>query len=84
MEPTIITVTETAFDGAKVWYKSRTMVGSIVAVVALAVSALGYDVDAILQTEVADTFMNIAGLAGAVYAIYGRVLATKTLSVRPS
>jgi hypothetical protein len=79
MEPTIITVTETAFDGAKVWYKSRTMVGSIVAVVALA----GYDLDAILQTEVADTFMNIAGLAGAVYAIYGRVLATKTLSVRP-
>lgn len=72
----------TAFAEAKVWYQSRAMLGSLVAVAALAVSALGFDVNAVLQTDIADTLVQITGLVGGVYALFGRVLATKTLSIR--
>jgi hypothetical protein len=58
------------------------MLGSLVAVAALAVSALGFDVNAVLQTDIADTLVQITGLVGGVYALFGRVLATKTLSIR--
>jgi hypothetical protein len=77
MEPQVPTVPP--FTDAKVWYKSRTMVGSIVAVVALALTAAGIDLDGAFQTEIADKILEVAGLGGAVYAMVGRVLATKTL-----
>jgi hypothetical protein len=70
------------FDDAKVWYKSRTMIGSIVAVVALVINASGFNVDAALQSTIADTAVDVGGIIGAVTALYGRILATKVLAVR--
>jgi hypothetical protein len=84
MEPQV-TATSTAlqFDDAKVWYKSRTMIGSIVAVIALLANSFGLSIDATLQTEVADSVLNAAGVGGGILALYGRILATKVLAVRP-
>lgn len=80
MEPTV--QTGLVFDDAKVWYKSRTMIGSIVAVVALVINASGFNVDAALQSDIADTAVSIGGIIGAVTALYGRILATKVLAIR--
>lgn len=70
------------FDDAKVWYKSRTMIGSIVAVAALVINASGFNVDAALQSNIADAAVDVGGIIGAVVALYGRILATKVLTVR--
>lgn len=70
------------FDDGKIWYKSRTMIGSIVAVAALVVNASGFDIDAALQVDIADMAVNIGGIMGAVTALYGRILATQVLAIR--
>lgn len=83
MESTPNTVpTGLVFDDAKVWYKSRTMIGSIVAVAALVINASGFNVDAALQSNIADAAVDVGGIIGAVVALYGRILATKVLTVR--
>ena len=63
----------------KEWWKSRAMIGSIVATVAIVLGAVGFQVDGTLQGEVADKTFDVVAIAGSVFALVGRVLATKQL-----
>ena len=56
----------------KPWYKSKTIWGSIVAVLALAAGAFGYEVGPEAQGEIVTALI---GVVGGGFAIYGRVKA---------
>ena len=59
-------------NGQKPWYKSKTIWGSIVAILALIAGAFGYSVGPEAQAEIVT---GIVGLIGAAFAIYGRIKA---------
>lgn len=75
MDPEVVT----PVDEAKPWYESRTMIGSVVATIAIIANMAGFQIDGLLETEVADTAFQAVALGGVVYALIGRVLATKKL-----
>ena len=56
----------------KPWYKSKTIWGSIVAVLALAAGAFGYEVGPEAQEEIVTA---VIGVVGGALAIYGRIKA---------
>jgi len=56
----------------KPWYKSKTIWGSIVAVLALAAGAFGYEVGPDAQAEIVTSLI---GVVGGAFAIYGRIKA---------
>ncbi len=64
----------------KPWYLSRTIWGSLIAVAAALGSILGISLDQVTQTELADIVVQMAGAAGALVAIYGRLSATEIIS----
>jgi len=64
----------------KPWYLSRTIWGSLIAVAAALGSILGISLDQATQTELADIVVQLAGAAGALVAIYGRLAATEIIS----
>lgn len=64
----------------KPWYHSKTIWGSLIAVAAGLLSGLGYTVDPTSQAELAETIVQLAGSAGALFAIYGRLSATDIIS----
>jgi hypothetical protein len=63
----------------KPWYLSRTIWGSLVSVSAALAATLGIAIDAPSQTAIADAAVQIAGAAGALVAIYGRLAATRII-----
>lgn len=75
----VTTVPAPIFSDSKEWFKSRAMIGSIVAVIAIVLGAVGFEFDGVLQGEVADKTYDAIGLGGTIYALVGRVLATKSL-----
>jgi CDP-diglyceride synthetase len=56
----------------KAWYKSKTIWGAIVAILALVAGAFGYSVGQEAQSEVVAA---IIGVVGGLFAIYGRIKA---------
>jgi len=52
----------------------------VIAVAAGLLSGLGYTVDPTSQAELAETIVQLAGAAGALFAIYGRLSATDIIS----
>lgn len=76
MDQTVVELTE----DTKPWYKSRTMIGSVVATVAIIAGLAGFEIDGALEAEVADTLFESIALGGVVFGLVGRVLATKRLS----
>ncbi|MCB1416684.1 MAG: hypothetical protein M9908_11900 [Phyllobacteriaceae bacterium] len=64
----------------KPWYLSRTIWGSLIAVAAALGSILGISLDQTIQAELADIVVQMAGAAGALVAIYGRLAATEIIS----
>ena len=64
----------------KPWYLSRTIWGSLIAVAAALGSILGISLDQAIQTELVDIVVQLAGAAGALVAIYGRLAATEIIS----
>ena len=64
----------------KPWYLSRTIWGSLIAVAAALGSILGIPLDQATQTQLADIVVQLAGAAGALVAIYGRLAATEIIS----
>lgn len=56
----------------KPWYKSKTIWGSIVAVLALIAGAFGYSVGPEAQEEIVTALI---GIVGGGFAIYGRIKA---------
>ncbi len=64
----------------KPWYTSKTIWGSLIAVSATAGSALGYDVDSQSQNQLADVALQIATVAGSLFAVFGRLSATSAIN----
>lgn len=62
------------------WADARTIWGSLIAVAAALGSILGVSLDQATQTELADIVVQLAGAAGALVAIYGRLAATEIIS----
>jgi hypothetical protein len=60
---------------AKAWYQSRTVWGALVAIAATLLHGFGIDLGSDLQNQLADLAMTLAGAAGGLVAIYGRVKA---------
>ncbi|MCB1386565.1 MAG: hypothetical protein KDJ80_11585 [Nitratireductor sp.] len=64
----------------KPWYLSKTIWGSLVAIAAALASALGVSLDAASQAEITEVIVQLAGAAGALIAIYGRLSATDIIA----
>jgi hypothetical protein len=64
-------------EDVKSWWQSRTIWGSIVGVAATIVSLVFHKtVSAADQSAIVDVILTLIGSAGALYAIYGRIVAT--------
>lgn len=62
-------------DGMKTWYQSKTIWGALIAVAASLAQAGGIEVAADIQAQLADIAVTLAGVAGGLLAIYGRLAA---------
>jgi hypothetical protein len=62
-------------DGVKVWYQSKTVWGGLIAVGASLLQVAGIELGADVKADLADLAVTLAGAAGGLFAIYGRVAA---------
>lgn len=67
-------------ENAKAWYLSRTIWGALIAIAASLGSAFGIVITQADQTAIADIALQVAGTAGALVAIYGRISARRSIS----
>jgi len=65
------------FGGA--WLDAKTIWGSLVAVLAAAGSAFGFQVDAQSQAQLAEAALQLATVAGSLFAVFGRLSATTVI-----
>ena len=63
-------------EDIKTWYQSRTIWGAVIAVAASLAHAGGYNLSAADQGQLADALVSLAGTAGGLMAIWGRMKAT--------
>ena len=64
----------------KIWYKSRTIWGALIAVMASILGGFGFPIDDASQKELTEAAIQLIGALGAVVAIYGRLSATEVIS----
>lgn len=62
-------------DEMKAWYQSKTIWGALIAVGASLLQMAGIDLGADMQADLADIAVTLAGVAGGLFAIYGRIRA---------
>ncbi|MFB9951334.1 hypothetical protein ACFFP0_21005 [Rhizobium puerariae] len=62
-------------DGMKEWYQSKTVWGALVAVGASLLQIAGIELGPDMQADLADIAVTLAGAAGGLLAIYGRISA---------
>jgi len=62
------------------WYKSKTIWGAIITVVAFVLGMLGYDISAEDQSFIINNIIALVGIFGGSLAVYGRIKATKKIS----
>ncbi|KGD85801.1 MULTISPECIES: hypothetical protein [Rhizobium/Agrobacterium group] len=62
-------------DGMKAWYQSKTVWGALIAVGASLLQVAGIELGADMQADLADIAVTLAGAAGGLLAIYGRISA---------
>lgn len=67
-------------NGTKIWWQSKTVWGSIVALLAGVATLAGVKLDATLQDQLVELIVGIANIAGGAIAWYGRVKAEGALS----
>jgi hypothetical protein len=70
-------------NGTKVWWQSKTVWGSIVALLAGVATLAGVKLDATLQDQLAELVVGIVNIVGGAIAWYGRVKAQGALSWTP-
>jgi len=68
------------YNSSKPWWKSKTVIGGLVALVAVILQSTGFDFGMADQQLVTDGILEMVGGAGAVLAVYGRVKATHAIS----
>lgn len=64
----------------KTWYKSRTIWGALIAVIASISSGFGLSIDEESQKQMSEAIIQLIGALGAIVAIYGRLNATEVIS----
>lgn len=64
----------------KSWYMSKTIWGSLVAVLAAAASVFGLDIDPTAQAQLTDAVLQLVTICGALFAIFGRITASTTIA----
>jgi len=62
-------------DGMKFWYQSKTVWGALIAVAASVLQAAGIEIGSDIQTDLVEIAVTLAGAAGGLLAIYGRITA---------
>jgi hypothetical protein len=62
-------------DGMKSWYQSKTVWGAVIAIAASALHMAGIELGSQAQSELVDIAVTLAGAAGGLLAVYGRVVA---------
>ncbi|MDE1159303.1 MAG: hypothetical protein PW791_13740 [Neorhizobium sp.] len=67
-------------DGMKQWYQSKAVWGGVIAVAASLLQLMGYQVSQDLQGDLVDQAVTLAGVAGGLVAIWGRLSATHGIS----
>lgn len=67
-------------EGEKGFWQSKTVWGGIISLAAFAAGWLGYAITAADKAEVVDDITTLIGIAASLFAIYGRVSATKTIA----
>ena len=67
-------------DYAKKWYLSKTVWGALLAVVAPALQLAGIYIDEGTQGELAASIATLAGVAGGLVALFGRISAKSALT----
>jgi hypothetical protein len=63
----------------KYWYQSKTVWGSLIAILASVLHAGGFELDGNAQGDLADGIVALAGAIGGLLALYGRLSADKRL-----
>ena len=67
-------------NGTKPWWQSKTVWGSIIALLAGLATFAGLKLDATLQDQLAELITGAANVAGGLIAWYGRAKAQSALS----
>lgn len=67
-------------NGTKVWWQSKTVWGSIIALLAGVATLAGVKLDATLQDQLAELIVGAANVVGGIVAWYGRAKADSVLS----
>jgi len=63
----------------KYWYQSKTVWGSLIAILASVLQAGGFELDEGSQGNLAEGIVTLAGAIGGLLALYGRLSADKRL-----
>jgi hypothetical protein len=61
------------------WYQSKTIWGVVVAVIAMILKQFGKEIGAEDQANLVNILLSVAEYGGSLFAIYGRVRATKAI-----
>lgn len=67
-------------NGAKVWWQSKTIWGSIIALLAGVATLAGVKLDATLQDQLAQLLAGLGEIAGGALAWYGRLQASGAIT----
>lgn len=70
-------------NGTKVWWQSKSVWGSAIALLAGVATLAGLKLDAGLQDQLADLITGAAEIVGGALAWYGRVKATTAITLNP-
>ena len=66
-------------DETKEWYRSRTVWGALIAVLAPLLHAAGLNLPGGYESALVDGVTTVAGAVGGLIALYGRLSATQTI-----
>lgn len=65
---------------AKPWWRSRTILGAVVSLLAMVAGPLGVDLDAELQSEIVTILLTLGGVVGPVLSVWGRMKARSRIA----
>ncbi len=66
-------------NDSKPWYTSKTVIASLVAVGSMLLAAFGYHLDDGAQVALTEALLQVIAVAASLFAIIGRVAATKRI-----
>jgi len=66
-------------EDTKGWWQSKTILASLVTVIVLIAGAFNYSIDAQTQEGIVELATVIVGVVSSAVAIYGRIVASKTI-----